>query len=239
MVRPLTMNDRRDELRQPIRLRVTFKTVRALVNEYTTSVSKGGCVIRAEKALEPGTVFLFELSTEGHARKTVEIEGRVVHATPRKGGGFDIGISYVSTSTPRRIAMTRFLDQVFAEQLSNRNHARMPVNLIAEDQSDPSVRYLLRDLSRGGVGLRLAVERPLPSDLTPGQRVQIIVHHDGDVPFYLEALIARLDAGDPPKRQPAIGLSFDQLGEANQRVVEALLYLHRPKRLQVKFFKPG
>ncbi len=229
--------DRRDDLRQPIRLRATFKSVRSLISEYTTSVSKGGCTLPSKKPLEPGQIFILELATEGQSRKSLEIEGRVVHSTERKGGGFDIGIQYVAVSTPRRVAMTRFLDQVFAEQLAARSHARVPVNLVAQDADDPSFHYLIRDLSRGGMGLRLAVERPLPSTLRQGASVGIVIKHDGETPFELKATIARLEAGAGPKRQPTIGLRFEPLNDANQRVVDALLYLHRPRLVLLRFQK--
>jgi c-di-GMP-binding flagellar brake protein YcgR len=227
--------ERRSEIRQPIRLRVTFKSVHALVSEYTTSVSKGGCTIRAPVAVPPDTVFMMELSLEGQPRRSLEIEGRVVHATPRKDKGFDIGISYVSASPPRRVATTRFLDQVFAEQLANRKHSRVPVNLIAEDSSSSAVHFLVRDLSRGGMGLKLPAEKSLSTDIEEGQAVEITVWHDGDEPFVFDSTIVRLDRGAPPKKPASIGLRFVKLSEANQRLVDALLYLHRPQAILLRF----
>lgn len=228
--------ERRSEVREPIRLRVSFKTVWALISEYTTSISRAGCSIRSAQTVEPGQVFLLELSLEGRARNAITVEGRVVHCTARKDGGFDVGIQYVSASTPRRVATSRFLDEVFAEHLANRKHARVPVNLIAED-ADDGTKYLVRDLSRGGLGLRLPMERSLPRERALDQRVELVVLHDGDLPFILPAKIVRLDAGEAPKRQPGIGLRFEALGEANARLVDALLYLHRPRRIVVRFLE--
>lgn len=227
--------ERRSEVREPIRLKVTFKSLRALLSEYTTSVSKGGCTIRSPNAIDPETVFIFALTAEGRERKSIEIEGRVTHSTARTDGGFDVGISYVSASSPRRVATTRFLDEVFAEKLAKRHHARVPVNLIAEDAERP-LRYLVRDLSRGGMGLKLAVDRELPATLALGQRVQVSVIHDGDIPFVFFAVIVRLEPGTAQKKQPSIGVHFVDLDEANSRVIDALLYLHRPQLIQLKFF---
>lgn len=227
--------ERRSEIRQPIRLRVTFKSVHALVSEYTTSVSRGGCTIRSPVAVPPDTVFMMELSLEGQTRRTLEIEGKVIHATPRKDKGFDVGISYVAASPPRRIATTRFLDEVFAEQLANRKHSRVPVNLIAEDSASSRVHFLVRDLSRGGMGLKLPAERTLSADVTEGQAVQITVWHDGDEEFVLDSTVVRLDRGAPPKKPASIGLRFVNLSEANQRLIDALLYLHRPQAILLRF----
>lgn len=221
-------------MREPIRLKVTFKSLRALLSEYTTSVSKGGCTIRTQSAIEPGSVFIFALTAEGRERRSIEIEGRVQHSTPRSDGGFDVGISYVSASSPRRVATTRFLDEVFAEKLAKRHHARVPVNLIAEDADRP-LRYLIRDLSRGGMGLKLAVDRELPADVCLGQRVQVSILHDGDLPFIFFGTIVRLEGGSATKKQPSIGLRFINLDEANSRMIDALLYLHRPRVVQLKF----
>lgn len=227
--------ERRADLRQPIRLKVSFKSVHALVSEYTTSVSKGGCTIRSPVAVTPDTVFMMELSLEGQTRRTLEIEGRVIHSTPRKDAGFDIGISYASASPPRRVATTRFLDQVFAEQLANRKHSRVPVNLIAEDAENAQLHFLIRDLSRGGMGLKLPAEKTLAGTVVEGQCVEVTIWHDGDEPFVFDSTVVRLDRGAPPGKPASIGLSFVKLSEANQRLIDALLYLHRPQAILLRF----
>ena len=227
--------DRREHPRHPIRLRVAFKSIRALINEFTTSVSKGGATLFAGNAVEAGEVFVFELASERHSRKSIEIEGRVVHCTPRRGGGFDVGVEFVALSSPRRVAVTRFLDEVFAEALLKRHHARMPVNLVAQDFGDPQLHYLVHDLSRGGMGLKFPCERAIPSELWTGDRLEVIVRHDGDTPFTLFATVAWLHPGAPPHGQASVGLRFEGLSEANQRLVDALLYLHRPESILLRF----
>ena len=223
--------ERRAATREPINLKVEFKTVRGLVSEYTRSVARGGCSIRSQKPVEPGTVFLMKLTLEGSSSKSLEIEGKVVHSTPRKEGGFDVGIEYVSASPPRRVATTRFLDQVFAEQLANRKHARVPVNLVAEDADDASLKFLVRDLSRGGMGLKLPTGRAIPERVKLGGRADLSIWYDGDEPFVFGASIVRLETG----AQATIGICFDELSEANQRMVDALLYLHRPQAILIRF----
>lgn len=228
--------DRRSDTRQPIRLRVEFPNVKALVAEYTTSISKGGCTIPAAKALPVGTRFVFELTVTSKTTKTIEIEGVVVHATPRKDGKFDLGITYSESSTPRAIARTRFLDEVLAEQLANRKHARVQVNLVIEDLDAPKQKYLLRDLSRGGFGLKLRTDSPLPEAWKIGTRAELSLFHDGDVPFVLPCQIVRVERKEGGGHRDSLGLAFVELCDANARIVDALLYLHRPQGLFIRFF---
>jgi c-di-GMP-binding flagellar brake protein YcgR len=224
--------ERRAATREPISLKVEFKTVRGLVSEYTRSISKGGCSIRSKATVEPGTVFLMKLTLEGSTSKSLEIEGKVVHSTARNDGGFDVGIEYVNASSPRKVATARFLDQVFAEQLANRKHARVPVNLVAEDADESELKYLVHDLSRGGMGLKLPLGRPAPGRVKLSGRADISVWYDGDEPFVFGASVVRLDT---VSQQHTIGLCFDEVGEANQRMIDALLYLHRPQAILIKF----
>jgi c-di-GMP-binding flagellar brake protein YcgR len=226
--------ERRADVREPIRLRVTFKSFRALLSEYTTSISRGGCTLKLPTSLPPDTVFNFELTVEGRETRSIEIEGRVVHSTPRAGGGFDVGITYVPISTPRRVATTRFLDEVFSEKLAKRSHARVPVNIVAEEEGGEG-RYLIRDLSRGGMGLRLGAHQPLPEGIALGREVKITVIHDGDQPFLLDGVVVRLDVPASASGRAGIGLQFRNLTEANARLVDALLYLHRPQLVQLRF----
>lgn len=226
---------RRAHPRHPIRLRVAFTTARALVCEYTTSVSKGGCSVRSSTPVDVGLSFVFELAVEGQPHRKLEVEGRVVHTTARKDGGYDVGVEYAPVTGARQVETARFLDEVFAEQLAKRKHARVPVNLVAEDLADANLRYLVRDLSKGGMGLRLPADRALPPGLAAGDRAELQIWHDGDAPFVFGASVARVQDVAGRGSQASVGLCFDELSEANQRLVDALLYLHRPRSLRLRF----
>jgi c-di-GMP-binding flagellar brake protein YcgR len=227
--------NRRTQLRQPIRLKVVYRDAKALVAEYTRSVSRGGCSIVTARPLEVGTLFLFHLSTEDAPSKFVEVEGKVVHATKRRDGEYDLGIEYASSSSPRRVATTRFLDQVLSEKLSKRKHARVPVNLVVEDLDTPNTKYLLLDLSRGGFGLRLGTGVSLPEGLSKGRSAELSVYLDGEAPFQIPCAVVRLEPLTATKRQAGIALEFVRLSEANERLVDALLYLHRPQGVFLRF----
>ena len=55
-------DDRRDDPRLPIELRVEYKKLNTFFADYTKNICKGGTFIRTPKPLDVGTVFLFQLS---------------------------------------------------------------------------------------------------------------------------------------------------------------------------------
>lgn len=223
--------ERRGAPREPISLRVEFKTVRGLVSEYTRSLSRGGCSIRSATSAEIGTVFLMRLALEGTTRRSLEIEGKVVHSTPRKDGGFDLGIAYADARGPRQVATTRFLDQVFAEHLANRSHARMPVNLLAADADDPELKLLVHDLSQGGMGLKLPAGSAVPDRVKLGGRAEVSIFYEAEVPYVIDASVVRVAQAT----RATLGLRFEAVSEANRRLIDALLYLHRPDAIRIRF----
>lgn len=228
--------DRRVHERAPIRLKVTYKSARALITEFTTCVSRGGCAIRSPRQLDVGTRFVFELSARGE-ESGVEIEGEVVRCDPSAAQGqWEIGIRYI-TAAQGRATLESVLEKVFAEHQYEkaRRHPRVPVNLVAEDVDDPSRRYLIRDVSRGGLGLRLAQNESLPDNVTAGARVTFTIQFPDSVAVDLRAEVAWTAQARPPYRQGALGLSFPVLGTRQLEVLEMLVRLHRPERILVSF----
>ena len=159
-----------------MRLKVEFRNARALLTEYTTSVSKGGCRIECRQQLKLGTRFIFEMFAK-NSREPVEIEGVVTRCdkslTPDL---YEIGIQY-APSEGKRAALEGVLDEIFEEHRYEkaRLHPRLPVNLVVGDSVDPGLKYLIRDLSRGGMGLRLPAAAQLPGHIQSGALVCLAV----------------------------------------------------------------
>ena len=61
MPRMSEADERRDELRAPITLKVEYKRLNSFFADYTRNISKGGTFIRTERPLPIGTEFHFEL----------------------------------------------------------------------------------------------------------------------------------------------------------------------------------
>src|SRR5512132_1156985 len=72
-----------------VRLKVTYKTPEALIDEYTRSVGQGSVTLETRRSLTRGTRFVFEMQAEG-VDQPVEVVGEVVHITPRPGGRYHL-----------------------------------------------------------------------------------------------------------------------------------------------------
>jgi len=228
--------ERRLHPRRPIRLKVSFRNLRSLVTEYTTSVSKGGCQIQSKQALATGTRFVFEMyATKGDA--PVEIGGRVTHCVPgAEPGLYDIGIAY-EPSEGKREALERVLDEIFAEHKFEkaRAHPRIPVNLIAVDAGQPGRKYLVRDLSRGGMGLRMPGGQVLPPEVKPRSLVVVVVRLEGQPALEIGGEVVWTVQGRVGFTSSAVGVAFVGAGVAQQEAIDALSRLHRPAELVVTF----
>lgn len=231
--------ERRAHPRQPIRLKVTYESARSLVTEYTTSVSKGGCLVETTRPLPMGTQFLFEMYDRG-ATEPVEIEGRVVRSEPVEGTDrYLVGIEYVA-SEERRAALDQVLERVFAEhrQEKARRHPRIPVNLVARDGRDARLRYLIRDLSLGGLGLRLPGNRDLPEGLALKTAVAFSIELEEHAAVEIAGEVVWMLQGRSGFTQAGIGVEFLPLTKSKRQVLEKLLRLHRPASLKVSFVTP-
>jgi Tfp pilus assembly protein PilZ len=216
---------------KPIRLKVVYKSPQSLVTRYTSSVSKGGCVIQTTRPLEAGTRFVFEMFASGDD-SPVEVEGEVTGVEPAGDGQFKLSIRYTPTRAKRQ-NLERLLDRIFNERPANevRAHARIPVNLVAVDEDDEGVLYLVRDLSMGGIGLRLGSERELPDHVRLGSVVDLVVKAKGDAAYRLRGEVVWTTGGGSGLTRAGFGVRFVPLKESDRRVVASLQRLHRPEKV--------
>jgi len=69
-------DDRRQEHRAPIELKVEYKRLNTFFYDYTKNISKGGTFIKTDRPLDVGTVFLFRLQVAA-AAAAIELRGEV------------------------------------------------------------------------------------------------------------------------------------------------------------------
>ena len=69
-------DDRRENIRVPIELKVEYKKLNTFFADYTKNICKGGTFIRTKKPLDVGTVFVFQLSVP-KLKETIAIRGEV------------------------------------------------------------------------------------------------------------------------------------------------------------------
>ena len=224
-------DDRRSDSRQPIRLKVAYRTANSLVTEYTSSVSRGGCRLTAARPLNIGTTFLLEMYTP-KAPRPLSVEGEVVWCNPA-GAKYEIGIRYLAADKQRE-ALNTVLDRLFAEHdyEQARLHPRVSVNLPLKDAHRPDREYSIRDLSRGGIGLRVPGD-DLPEDLTRGALLVLAIGFPDSTPIELGAEIvwtARFPA--------AAGAAFVGIGAQQQEALDRLMRLHPPSLLHLTVGAP-
>jgi hypothetical protein len=231
LTRKTSRAERRSHRRRAIRLNVVYRSARSLVTEYTTSVSRGGCRLQCKQAIAVGTNFVFQMLAN-KSTLPVEIVGEVMWCRPATEPGlFDVGVKYVP-SEDKRAALESVLEQIFQEhdKEPTRLHVRVPVNLVAQDTVTPTRRYLVRDISHGGIGLRLPMDLDLPDDLVPRTLVnfavklgQSVVEIGGEVVWTLKRR--------PGFTHAAIGVAFVGAGPAQHEIIDALVHLSRPAEL--------
>src|SRR5436190_23652443 len=68
--------DRRENPRVPIELKVEYKKLNTFFADYTKNICKGGTFIRTKKPLDVGTVFVFQLAVP-KLKEPIAIRGEV------------------------------------------------------------------------------------------------------------------------------------------------------------------
>ena len=74
-------NNRRNEGRTPIELKVEYKRVNTFFADYTKNISRGGTFIGTTRPLEVGTEFIFALTVPGMT-EPLRLRGRVIWTNP-------------------------------------------------------------------------------------------------------------------------------------------------------------
>ncbi len=136
-----------------VRLKVSYKTPQALIDEYTRSVGQGSVTLETRRSLTRGTRFVFEMQAEG-VTQPVEVVGEVVHVTPRPDGRYHLTVKYATSVD--RAALDAVLQRIFTpEHEKLRRYPRIPLNVRAIESTPFSPAFYVRDISRGGVGMEV------------------------------------------------------------------------------------
>lgn len=101
-------DDRRDDNRAPIELKVEYKRLNSFFADYTRNISRGGTFIRTSKPLPIGTEFTFKLVVP-KLDEPLELHGTVQwiveseDSTDEQDPGMGIGFVYLSEADRQRI----------------------------------------------------------------------------------------------------------------------------------------
>jgi hypothetical protein len=222
---------------EPIRFRVSFRSAAALLAELTRSIHRGTVSLPSPRPLPPGTRFLFELHASG-VTTPAEVLGEVVQVTPRAEGGFLLAIRYFPGQSRAGVdaALERLLDAHRFEQL--RRHPRIPLHLRAQEERTGAPRYLVRDLSRSGMGVEVETGA-LPAYVRTGQPFLLEVGLEGGL-LALHGEVVWTWSPAPPGTRPAkLGARFGRLRPEVQARLDEVLALRAlpppPPRARLSF----
>lgn len=208
-----------DPTANSIRFRLGYTSPSTLLAELVRAVNRGEVVLPIGRTVPIGTRFLFEMHAPG-VSPGVEVLGRVVSVTPRDQG-FELTIHYERGHGRAGVdaALERLREAHQYEQV--REYPRIPFHLNVRDQ-DLGLHYLVRDISRGGVGVDLSSEGPLPEVVTRGQMALLeLALTAGVLALHGEVVWVRGAAGT----RPGFGLRFGTLRPQVATLLEKVLAL--------------
>jgi hypothetical protein len=149
-----------------VRLRVAYKSPQSLLGEFTRSVGQGCVALETERDVAVGTRFIFELHASG-LDAPVEVLGEVVSVATQPSGRRLLTVRYDAGGD--RAGLDAVLQRIFdgQEHEPARRFPRIPLHLRATEDAPFSPAFLVKDISRGGLGLE--VEAPaLPRSVRVG-----------------------------------------------------------------------
>lgn len=223
-----------------VRLHVSYRSARSLVTEYTACLARGGCLLVTRRAVEVGSLFRFEMVCQEQA-EAVELEGEVVRVRPIHGDTMSYELAVQYRSHTAQAALEELLARIGTDDTHShqivRRFPRIPVNLPAEDSQGLGRRYLIRDLSGGGMRL----EAIGVVDAMVGSRVLLGVRFGQQDPlaFLPGSLAWRRATADANRFH--LGVKFaelEELTEAQRRALRELTRLRRPSQVFVHLVEP-
>lgn len=223
----------------PIRLKVTYKSPESLLGEFTRSVGKGGVAIESRRAVTVGTSFIFELRAKG-VSQSVEVVGEVVQVTPAGKGKYLLNIRYDPGTDRQGIdaVLQRIFDAHKFEKV--RRFPRVPLHLRATEEQPYSPSYLVRDVSRGGVGLEIE-STTLPKTVRVGSPFLLEIWLSlGTLALHGEIVWVFVPPEDRIKLvNPSFGVNFGKLRQDTFERLEKIVQLRGlpppPWRARVSF----
>ena len=125
-----TTDERRDEPRTPIELKVTYKKLNTFFHDYTRNISKGGTFIRTPKPLDIGTEFIFKLLVP-ELMDPLSLKGRVkwVVAEDEAGSADNpdpgMGIQFLYESDEDRLRVESTVERLMKKHLGERAYTKL------------------------------------------------------------------------------------------------------------------
>ena len=123
-------DERRNDARRPIELKVEYKRLNTFFADYTKNISRGGTFIKTARPLPVGTEFLFKLFIPGRA-EPLTIHGEVQRivsgedidqdGTPDEG----MAIKFVYRQGDQQAEIARTVEGIMTESLGPRLYSKL------------------------------------------------------------------------------------------------------------------
>jgi type IV pilus assembly protein PilZ len=125
-------NERRQDSRAPIELKVEYKRLNTFFYDFARNISKGGTFIKTSKPLPVGTVFIFKLFVPSLSEPLV-LRGEVrwsrreedLAEDPGQEGEAGMGIRLVYEDEEERRSVERAVEKLMVESLGPRIYAHL------------------------------------------------------------------------------------------------------------------
>ena len=126
-------DNRRQEPRAPIELKVEYKRLNTFFQDYTKNISRGGTFIKTRKPLPVGTEFIFKLvlpvldqplELHGEVRWVVR-EGEAPPPGIAEGHEEGMGIRFIYDDDGQRLAVSRKVEKLMVDSLGPLLYSRL------------------------------------------------------------------------------------------------------------------
>ena len=126
-------DERRQENRAPIELKVEYKRLNTFFYDYTKNISKGGTFIKTDRPLDIGTMFIFKLlvpaaeqpiSLRGEVRWVVR-PGEPPPPSAPEGNDAGMGIRFVYDAPDQRATFERSVEKMMVGSLGQLIYSRL------------------------------------------------------------------------------------------------------------------
>lgn len=214
--------ERRAHARVAVPLRARIESADWAEDLALRDISKGGAFLYTSKPpVKAGDSVRLAITFPG-GREPLGMLGevaRVVEAPASEGGGtLGIGIRFASTDA----ATAARLDQLLVAAVrgpggERRATPRIAALLHVECRTDKAMDAIMRDISRGGMGI--TTDRPLSA----GDKVEVHVRPPSGVPLTLGGTVRRVDAPRAGEMYRSVGIQFNHLGEATRAELDRFL----------------
>lgn len=211
-----TAADRRDHLRLPVAMRVSYWSRNELKDRYVRVLGEGGLFVAGQDALPVGT--RLELAIDLVRRGlTLRLPAEVVFVLPaERPDGPGMGLKFVELSYEQKAALYDLVDDNLRQQLLERRRSTRLDSRLQARFLGSAGSFVLPTADLSADGLYVTTDHLL----LPGERAKLLLMVPGrEQPVRAVAEVTRVVESDLPGMPAGLGLQFVMVDPAGRRAV--------------------